>query len=110
MNKTFKEYEEENTIICPNCNIKIKTNIIPMNFFDNIHEDMYISHETEYLERKKLQQRIDKAIEVLTNYEEDFGSVYETSWFVNKNDNETTYSCDMYQKLLLNILKGEDDE
>lgn len=62
MKKTFKEYEKENTVVCPNCHIQIKTNLIPMSIFDNIHEDMYISHEDEYLERKALQQRISKAI------------------------------------------------
>lgn len=66
MSKTFKEYEKENTLICPRCNLKIKIlNPIPMSIFDDIHEDMYISHEAEYLERKALQQRIDKAIEIL---------------------------------------------
>lgn len=57
-----------------------------------------------------LKARIDKAIEVLTDYEEDFVSIYETSWFVNKNDDEKTYSCGEYQKLLLEILRGEDNE
>lgn len=96
MNKTFKEYEEENTIICPNCNVKIKTNIIPMNFFDNIHEDMYISHEAEYLERKKLQNKIDKAIKCIEYYaleNEDYSKSY--------NEEEQN---------LLKILKGEDNE
>ena len=35
---------------------------------DEWHEDMYISHEDEYLERKALQQRIDKAIEYIKTY------------------------------------------
>lgn len=75
MKETFKEYEKENTIICPNCHIQIKTNIIPMSIFDNIHEDMYISHEDEYLERKELQHRIDKAIQYIKKENTDISMI-----------------------------------
>lgn len=108
MNKTFKEYEEENTIICPNCNVKIKTNIIPMNFFDNIHEDMYISHEAEYLERKELQDRLDRIIKEINDYEEDYYE--EPSVIVNKRDRKDKWSFEEYQETIYRIATGEDNE
>lgn len=104
MSKTFKEYEKENTIICPNCHIQIKTNFIPMSIFDNIHEDMYISHEDEYLERKALQQRINKAIEYI-NKEEKIYEINKSStqlgcidFIVNTND---------FKNRIIDILRGD---
>lgn len=56
----------------------------------NYHGDMFIDVEQEYLMRKDLQQRIDKAIELLES-------------LIELNGTMTTKG--MYK--LLNILKGE---
>lgn len=99
MSKTFKEYEKENTLICPRCNLKIKIlNPIPMSIFDDIHEDMYISHEDEYLERKALQHRIDKAIEYIERNCLEFNVKYACQGLNSDKVDD-----------LLDILRGEDN-
>lgn len=100
MNKiTHKERTEKNNIVCPNChiNIKVLTDDLFLPMGDEWHDDMYISHEDEYLERKELQQRIDKTIE-----------------YIEENSYKyTQISKDLKEKEindLLNILRGEDNE
>lgn len=93
MNKiTHKERTEKNNIVCPNChiNIKVLTDDLILPMGDEWHDDMYISHEEEYLERKELQDRIDKTIE-----------------YIEKEpiDDEIEYTT-----RLLDILRGEENE
>lgn len=102
MNKiTHKERTEKNNIVCPNChiNIKVLTDDLILPMGDEWHDDMYISHEDEYLERKELQQRINKAIEILEkrikeNEEIDYVDMSGKS-YIN------------YQKEIIDILRGE---
>lgn len=49
---------------CEICGHYIKF-LYPIPTLGEYHEDMYISHEMEYQERKDLQKRIDKALEYI---------------------------------------------
>ncbi len=64
------------------------------------HGDMYITKEMEYQKRKELQQRIDKAIELINS--EDI--IVKKQEFENKN----TVNFYDRKETLLNILKGDD--
>ena len=55
MNKEIKKIKDT-TIECPICRNKIK--IALPTFIDEYHEDMYITHEMEYRERKRLEKKI----------------------------------------------------
>lgn len=81
MNKiTNKERTEKNNIVCPNChiNIKILTDDLFLPMGDEWHDDMYISHEDEYLERKELQHKLDVIKQYIYNHALCFNGEIET--------------------------------
>lgn len=69
--KTYKEYKKEQPMVeCPNCHIKIKVfQPLPLLLSDEYHEDMYISHEDEYFERKMLEEQNKKLEDIIDTYE-----------------------------------------
>ena len=85
MNKiTHKERTEKNNIVCPNChiNIKVLTDDLFLPMGDEWHDDMYISHEDEYLERKKLQQQNEKILQALVKIRD------EIDWIISTTNDE----------------------
>lgn len=99
--KDLKGLQEKETT-CPICNSKIKVmQYVPC--LEQYHEDMYVSHEAEYQERKELQERIDKAIGYINSHLRqdmlsDFtGASYLQEYIIEPDE-------------LLNILQGENND
>ena len=60
----IKKYKDT-IIICPHCGNKVQISLPSM--LGEYHEDMFISPEMEYKERKKLEKAVAESLDILEN-------------------------------------------